>query len=43
MRAEFFRGGMKEQWDERGGKILLGDTTGGGAIMLRVITQRVGA
>ena len=34
---------MKAQWDEGGGRILLGDNTGGGAVMLRPITfQSVG-
>jgi hypothetical protein len=37
MRAEFCFTGMRAQWDEGGGKILLGDNTGGGAVMLRPI------
>jgi len=37
MRAEFFFAGMRTQWDERGGKIALGDDIGGGEVMLRPI------
>jgi hypothetical protein len=33
MRAEFFLAGMKAQWDEGGGWILLGDNTGGGSTL----------
>jgi hypothetical protein len=32
-RAEILLADMKEQWDERGGRILLGENTGGGAVM----------
>jgi hypothetical protein len=35
--AECFLAGMKAQWDEDGGRILLGDNTGGRAVMLRPI------
>ena len=31
---------MKAQWQEGGGRILLGDNTGGGAVMLRLIGFR---
>ena len=34
MRAEFFFAGMRAQWDEGGGKLLLGHNTDGGAVML---------
>lgn len=34
MGPEFFRVEIKVQWDEGGGRILLGDVTGGGAVML---------
>jgi hypothetical protein len=34
MRAEFFPAGTKAQLEEGGGRILLGDDTGGGAVML---------
>jgi hypothetical protein len=37
MRAEFFFAGMRAQWDEGGGKILLGDNTVGGVEILRPI------
>jgi hypothetical protein len=41
-RAEIFLAGIKEQLDEGDGRILLGDNTGGGTVMLRPITfQRV--
>ena len=33
--AEFFRTGMKALWDEGGGRMLLGNNTGGGALELR--------
>jgi hypothetical protein len=32
-RAEILLGDMKGQWDEHGGRILLGENTGGGAVM----------
>ena len=32
--AEFLHEGMREQRDEGDGRILLGDNTGGGAVML---------
>jgi hypothetical protein len=35
--AEFFVAGVKAQWDEGGGGILLGDNTSGGVVMLRPI------
>jgi len=35
--AGFFPAGMKAHWNESGGGILLGDNTGGGAVMLRPI------
>ena len=38
--AEFFHTDMKAQWDEGGGRILLGDKTVGGAVMLRQIGFR---
>jgi hypothetical protein len=42
-RVEFFRAVVKAQWDEGGGRLLLGDNTGGGAVMLRPVGfQRVG-
>jgi hypothetical protein len=34
MDAEFFRAGMKQKWDEGGGRVLLGDNTRGGEVML---------
>jgi hypothetical protein len=34
MRAEFFTAGIKRQLEEGGGRILLGDDRGGGAVML---------
>jgi len=34
MRAEFFLSEMKDQWDEGGGGILLGDNTDSGAVVL---------
>jgi hypothetical protein len=37
MRAEFYLAEMKDQWDEGGGRILLDDNTGEGAVMLRPI------
>jgi hypothetical protein len=37
MRAEFFLAGMVERGDEEGGRILLGDNTDRGAVMLRPI------
>ena len=37
MRALFFLAGMKAQWHQGGRRILLGDNTGGGAIMLQPI------
>jgi len=41
--AEFFRAGMEGQLDEGDGRILLGDNSSGGAVMLRPITfQYVG-
>jgi hypothetical protein len=36
----FFLGEMKTQCDEGDGKILLGDNTGGGAVMLLTIRFR---
>jgi hypothetical protein len=36
-RAEFFLAGMKAHWDEGGRRILLGDNTGSGAVMLRPV------
>jgi hypothetical protein len=33
--TEFFLAEMKAQGDEGGGRILLGDNTGGGVVMLR--------
>jgi hypothetical protein len=33
-RTEFFPAGMKSKWDEGGGRVLLGDNTGGRAVML---------
>jgi hypothetical protein len=38
---EKFLQGMKAQKDEGNGRILLGDNTGGGAVMLRSIKFRV--
>jgi len=35
MGPEFYIAAMKEQWDECGGRILLGDNTGDGEVMLR--------
>ena len=35
--TKFFAAGMKARGDEGGGRILLGDITGGGAVMLRPI------
>jgi len=37
-RAEFLGAGMKVQWKENGGRIMLGDNTGGGVVGLRQIT-----
>jgi hypothetical protein len=37
MDAEFFLAGMKQKWDEGGGRVLLGDNTRGGEIMLWLI------
>jgi len=34
MRAEYFLGEMKDQWDEGGGRILVGDNTDRGAVMV---------
>jgi hypothetical protein len=36
-RAEFFVQGMKAPWDESGGRILLGDNTDCGAVLMRPI------
>jgi hypothetical protein len=36
-RAKFFHAGMKAKRDEGGGRILLGDNTGSGAVILRPI------
>jgi hypothetical protein len=36
-RAEFFLARMYAQWDENGGRVLLGDDACGGVIMLRPI------
>jgi hypothetical protein len=36
-RAKFFFAGLKAQWDENGGRVLLGDTTGSRVVMLRAI------
>ena len=37
MRAEVFLAGLTAHWDDVGGRILLGDNTGCGAVMLRPI------
>jgi len=43
-RAEILLADMKGQWDERGGRILLGGNTGGGAVMREPIRfKRVAA
>jgi hypothetical protein len=34
MHAEFFPDGVKAQWDEGGGNMLLGNNTGFGAVVL---------
>lgn len=39
-RAQFFLAGTKEIQDEGGGRALLGDNTGGGAVMLRPIRRQ---
>jgi hypothetical protein len=39
-RVVFFLAGMKAQWDEGGGTILLGDNTGSRAVLLRPIRFR---
>jgi len=39
-RAKFFLTGKEAQWDERDGRVLLGDNTGGVAVMLRSIGFR---
>ena len=43
MRPEFFLAGMKAQRDKGGGRILLGDNTGGGAVILRTVRFQFGA
>jgi hypothetical protein len=35
MRVEFFLDGMKAEWVEGEGRILLGDNTGSGTLLLR--------
>ena len=35
--AEFLLAGMKAEWDAGGGRIVLGDTTGGWAVILRPV------
>jgi hypothetical protein len=32
--SELFLAGMKAQWTEVGGRLLMGDDTGGGAVLL---------
>jgi len=32
--AEFFLAGMRQKWDEGGGRVLLGDNTRGGEVMM---------
>jgi len=41
MRAEFFLAGMKAPLEKGGGRILLGDNTRGGIVMLRSVRFRV--
>ena len=40
--AEFFHAGMKAHWDEGGGRILMGDNTGGEAVTMWPVTFQCG-
>jgi hypothetical protein len=41
MRPKFFLAGMKAQWNEGGWRVLLGDNTSTGSVMLRPVRVHI--